>query len=400
MSKIQVTQQPKILMFVPQYPYPVVGGLERQSHELSKALLRQSTQVIVLSGKINGEGPSQEFVEGVNVFRLPWANIKWLRSLQSTLALIWIMYKLRSQYNIVHIHNISWSGGLVLILGKLLGKKSLVKLPNSGEFGIPGIRTRFLGILLLQILKRSNVVIALSEDSAQELTDIAYPRRQVLKITNGISSAGYFTKRDTHNDTDLVKAIFAGRLSKEKGLFDLLGAWAKALENLPQSAILDICGDGPLKEALIDMVKELGIEGSVRILGHVEGMASLLGNADFFVLPSYFEGNSNAILEAMAAGLPIISTRVGGTPCLVGREGAKLLCSPGDQDALAKHLTLLISGPVLRRSYGAAMRKRVVNFFDIDAVTARYLSVYKHLLSPDTAICVSDLSSPIFAEPL
>jgi glycosyltransferase involved in cell wall biosynthesis len=100
----------------------------------------------------------------------------------------------------------------------------------------------------------------------------------------------------------------------------------------------------------------------------------------------------------MSSGLPIISTRVGGTPRLVGQKGAPLLFNSGDKEALAKNLLLLLSNKDLQQDYGSAMRDRIINDFDIEAVAKRYHMVYQYLTNPFPGRSVSDFSSPIFKE--
>jgi glycosyltransferase involved in cell wall biosynthesis len=99
---------------------------------------------------------------------------------------------------------------------------------------------------------------------------------------------------------------------------------------------------------------------------------------DIFVMPSVAEGNSNAILEAMAAALPVVSTPVGGTPMLVGPHGTQLLCDLND-DSLARILIGLIRDRQAREAIGAQMRARVTDHFTIQHVAQVYASAYKLL---------------------
>jgi glycosyltransferase involved in cell wall biosynthesis len=97
------------------------------------------------------------------------------------------------------------------------------------------------------------------------------------------------------------------------------------------------------------------------------------------VLPSAYEGNSNAVLEAMEAGLPVIATKVGGTPMQIGPEGADLLVPVDDADSLADQLVRLINDSALRRAYGDAMRRRARDNFDIARIAKRYICAYQKL---------------------
>ena len=94
----------RVLMVVPQYPYPVVGGLERQSHELSRTLRAAGTDVQVVSGRVTPAQPDIEDVEGIRVHRLPWTARRWLRFLRMPSSLFAALFRLRNSYDVVHLH--------------------------------------------------------------------------------------------------------------------------------------------------------------------------------------------------------------------------------------------------------------------------------------------------------
>ncbi len=161
---------------------------------------------------------------------------------------------------------------------------------------------------------------------------------------------------------------------------------------------LDIAGDGEERARIEAMVQALGLGACVRLLGHVEGIPERMPGYDALVLPSYGEGNSNVILEAMAAGLPIISTHVGGTPMLVGPAGARLLHAPGDMDALASLIAEVARDAHFRRSMGAAMRARAQAFFDIRVIAQRYRAAYALLVQSQRNAMLDLACAEILAE--
>jgi glycosyltransferase involved in cell wall biosynthesis len=340
---------PRVLMFVPQYPYPVVGGLEKQSHELSKALRDAGVNVEVLSGKIYPTQSRTESVEGVSVTRVPWAASKIPRFALAPFFVAAFLLRNRARFNVVHVHQHSWAGLYVILLSKLLGKSVITKLPNVGGYGIPGLRRKFLGWLRLRILCASDVIVAMSKQSFLELRDAGYPAKQVLLTTNGIT---LFPRPLRHAlGTAPVRVVFVGRLSEEKRLDVLFDAWSLlAAEGV--NAILEIWGQGPLELEMKQRSTRLGVSDRVLFRGHVEDVTRKLADMDIFVLPSRAEGNSNAILEAMTAGLPVVSTPVGGTPVLVGKEGAPFLFPVGDVEPLKRQLERLIRNADLRREAG------------------------------------------------
>ena len=139
---------------------------------------------------------------------------------------------------------------------------------------------------------------------------------------------------------------------------------------------LRIVGDGPQADELRALALALDLGDSVEFFGYCKDVPAELAKADLFVIPSYAEGNSNAILEAMCAGLPIVATRVGGAAIQVGSEGRRFLVLPGDRQALADRLFQLIEDEGLRRRLGTAMRAQIEDVFAIDRVAATYEQAY------------------------
>jgi glycosyltransferase involved in cell wall biosynthesis len=177
---------PRVLMAVPQYPYPVVGGLERQAHRLSRALLELGAEVTVISGKIRLDQPALDTVEGVQVVRILWPRWKSLRFVLLPFLITYRMIRLRNRYDVVHLHNISWFGAFVILAAKAIGKPVLAKLPNVGKFGLPGMRKGVLGRYKQNIFLSADSIVAMCEESMQELFTEGYSPDRIFKVTNGI----------------------------------------------------------------------------------------------------------------------------------------------------------------------------------------------------------------------
>lgn len=397
-GSLPMSSLPRVMMLVPQYPYPVVGGLERQAHELARALVELGISVQVVSGKVEPEQPAWELVEGVAVYRIPWSQRKWLRFVRTPFDLLHILYVRRNTYDVIHLHQHSWFGLGTILAARLSGKPILTKLPNAGESGIPGLLAQRFGRLKLALLLRSDALVAMSRQSLAELNDVGFSSGRVLATPNGIrlDVARHTVERD-NNPSAVFRVVFVGRLSEEKGIDTLFTAWRDVIAQLGEAACLELWGAGPLESDLRQLARELNIDGSVVFRGHVDDVRDRLWSMDVFVLPSRAEGNSNAILEAMAAGLPIVSTRVGGTPMLVGMEGAEYLCEPGDEHALAVHLLKLIRDRILREQIGAAMRRRAEQYFDIHRVARTYVAAYQRLAAGQRDR-VGEVSNPVVAE--
>lgn len=381
----------RLLMAVPQYPFPVTGGLEKQAHALAMELVRQGHVVQAISGRIHAQQPEREVLDGVVVHRLPWPRLRVVR----WLSMPWVMWctyrKTVPDIDVVHCHVFSGFGLASILFAHALGKPILVKLPNVGAGGVPGLRAQGFGFLREWILKRADALVAMSAESVRELNAIGFDLHRVLTTPNGIDVPSRPARSAAASGLP-VRLAFVGRLCEQKGVADLFAALAQIAQD--QSWTLDLIGAGPLRAELQARAFAAGISSNVTFRGHVHDVQGTLLEFDALVLPSYREGNSNAILEAMAAGLPVVSTRVGGTPLLVGSVGAELLHEAGDIDALARLLRCVIGDAALRHRIGTAMRARVEECFDIRRVAATYATAYR-LLAARRRTEIHTVSNPV-----
>lgn len=375
-----------VLMVTPKYPYPVVGGLEKQAHELAKALVAKGVQVRALSTRFDVQQAATEPVDSVPVYRIPWMDRRLSRFALMPLRLLVAFLRLRSAIDVVHIHQHSPFGLIAILLTLLIRKPVITKLPNVGDYGVPGLRHSALGRFRTRVLLMSDALVAMSTVSIRELATVHYPPQRILRVPNGVTTDYSANARLGDSDhTGDCRVVFAGRLSPEKRLDTLLTAWSKVASRTARAVQLEILGEGPCGPAIQTEVERLGLRASVRMHGHVDDVRNRLQHCHIFVLPSTHEGNSNAVLEAMGAGLPIVATPVGGTPMQVGPDGAQLLVPVGDADQLADRLLMLIEQPNLRRTIGNAMRKRVLEHFDIDRIADRYICAYRKLISGEAS---------------
>ena len=172
--------------------------------------------------------------------------------------------------------------------------------------------------------------------------------------------------------------LFVGRLVEHKNLPRLLDAFARVATERPHVRLL-LVGGGPLHDMLAARIRELKLDGRALLLGERPDVAALMKAADLLVAPSLREGMSNVILEAMALGLPVLATRVGGTPEVIenGRHG--LLVDPIDTQALADAMLQLIDDPVRRQAIGQAGRQKVLEQYSPPAMVSAMLKEYSRV---------------------
>jgi len=175
-----------------------------------------------------------------------------------------------------------------------------------------------------------------------------------------------------------------GRLDPVKNQEALLEAFAR-LRQRHAGLRLVIVGDGPLRGHLQSLAQSLGVAGDVTFTGSRTDTPDLLRSFDVFVLPSVNEGISNTILEAMACGVPVVASGVGGNPELVVDGVCGSLYDPADPQALQQALLPYLTDPALRERHGRAARERVLQNFSLDSMVGRYLALYDELLAASPA---------------
>jgi sugar transferase (PEP-CTERM/EpsH1 system associated) len=222
--------------------------------------------------------------------------------------------------------------------------------------------------------------------------EIGVPQRKIVQIYNGVDTRQFHPVRVSR--APLLIADFAppgtivigsvGRLAAVKDPTTLVYAFLQLLELVPDGRKrlrLVLVGDGPLRPTVDRLLKDAEVQDIAWLAGSREDIPKLLRGFDVFVLPSIAEGISNTVLEAMATGLPVVATRVGGTPELVIDGLTGLLVSPADPLALALALKVYVEQPGLRRNHGRAGRERAEREFGLATMMCAYQGVYDALLN-------------------
>jgi len=207
------------------------------------------------------------------------------------------------------------------------------------------------------------------------------PESKVIVIHNGVGRGRTTplrsgeTRRSLSIADDAPLVAVLANLIHYKGHATFLAAWKRVLSGCPTAVAL-LVGDGVMRLEVEQLVHELELDESVRILGSRSDVAELLEAIDLLVHPSLQEGFSNAILEAMAAGKPVVATTVGGNPEAVVHGVTGLLVPPGDSEAMAVAISRLLKDVAARSEFGAAGQRRVLEHFDLGKMVKSYERVY------------------------
>ncbi len=207
---------------------------------------------------------------------------------------------------------------------------------------------------------------------------------RVTNICNGVDTDRFYPAQPDRGRSRPVVIGTVGRLQTVKNQILLVRACGQLLRNAPDLAgawQLRIVGDGPERLALEAAMTAEGLEGTGTITGWNDDVPAVLRGLDIYVLPSLNEGISNTILEAMASGLPVIATDVGGNPELVTDNETGFLIPSNDPKGLAERLLRYLRSPGLAQGHGLAARSRVEREFSIQRMLIDYDRMYRDVLS-------------------
>ena len=280
---------------------------------------------------------------------------------------------IKHRARVVYIMSPSFLGfyekGVMALVCKLLGKKTVMHLLGGG-FRSFYERSSIDRVLIRFLLRRCDAVATVSEYWREFITNVVH-KDTVWIIPNPVDSSKFQTqKRKEPNGK--VTFLFAGAITRYKGIFDLLDAVHRYHASFRNAEVL-VIGDGDLMHECQKRVKDEKLDDTISFLGYVseEEKIRIFRTSDVFVLPSHVDAFPVAVLEAMSAGMPVISTTVGGIPSIVREGETGFLVSPEDIDALGQRMVKLIEDRNLRDEMGRRAAKFVSENFDVDLVARR-----------------------------
>lgn len=306
------------------------------------------------------------------------------------LGVYWRLWRVlrRLRPAIVHTRNLA-ALEMQVIASLLPGTKRIHGEHGRDIHDIDGLNKKY-NFLRKALRPLVHHYIAVSQDLAGWLARVvAVPSARISQIYNGVDQQRFYpgpTKvaapAGIMADNALVIGT-VGRLAEVKDQLSLIQAFQLLLQSevsLNKELRLVIVGDGPMRQALSDKVAELGLTDQVWLSGDRDDIPELLRMMDLFVLPSLGEGISNTLLEAMATGLPLIATGVGGNPELIEHGVNGLLVPVSQAQALADAMATMISGPGTLQQYGEKSLAKVRQRFDWNKTMEDYLHVYDQAL--------------------
>jgi len=365
----------RICLYTSTY-YPTVGGQEEVVDRHARFLTERGHRVVVLAPFVRHRDNRLERPFPVVRFAKPTSQRYGVS--QVALYLAWV--RMRWGMDLLHVHGL-YPAGFVASRFVRLWPVPLVLTAHGGDIEpAETVRTHpLLARRLARTLARADAVTAISTAIHHEYRDLGVAERRVFDVPNGVEVAAFRDPPPSPHPRPYCLAM--GIFFRKKGLDVLIEAWHRLDPVLRHGFDLVIAGAGQGEAALKRQVAEAGLVGSIHLPGLVRGAEKLawLAHAEVVAVPSRREPFGLVVAEAMAAGRPVVASRVGGI-CDMVRDGVEgLLVAPEAPDALAAALTRLLGDDPLRARLAAAAARRA-EAYDWQRVLPGYEAVYERLV--------------------
>ncbi len=376
-------RRPTVLLAAP-YVAPHLGGVENYVHELARMFRdRHGWRVVIATteaSRMSGEARAE--VDGILTYRLP---SPW-RVSNTPIGLGW----LRLLRNIIREERVDLVNGHAPVpLFADVAARASSGTPFVLTYHTGPLRARNLAQRLLLKGYERYVLSVTAAGAAEVICNSSYVADANPALSSGRASIVWpgidprrFRDRGAPEPGRLLFAASLEKATAYKGLSDLLNALAGLRADHPATR-LDVAGDGDARAGYEELAEQLGVAEKVRFLGQLgrEELAEAIGRASVAVLPTHYDSFPTFVLEAMASGRPVVSTRVGDIPALV-RDGTDgLLVRPGDVGDLGRALRNLLADPERARRMGAAAGRRVRSSFSWARQADRTVEVFERALT-------------------
>ena len=378
------------ICFISRRFFPAISGMSVYAANLLRELVRMGHHVTMVSQyrgdeegtKVYGGGPPPE-VPGVRVIGLEargeQAGGDFEKDIEE-MARVVVEEHGRAPFDVIHAQYGYPTGLAALVASRRIGVPNLVSIQGGDGHWVGsccGTHKR----AMLAVLGHAGALLIGSRSFADEVTENhGTPPDRFTIVPGAVNTERFYPAGEEVGEIgDTPHLLYHGRVDARKGVLDLLDAFADLCERRP--ARLTVSGIGPDSKNAAERARELGLDDRVEFSGYADYAATpeVYRRADLFVSPTYAEGFSNTILEAMATGLPVVSTRsVGVVDCLRHKENA-LLHEPGDVPGLTAALVQMLDDPELCRRLAEKSLEEARTLYAWPTVARQIVSVYESL---------------------
>lgn len=339
-------------------------------YDEAKELVKRKFEIHVLTQHNTGI-PYEEIMDGINVHRFRWLEPQKFRALVHfrgikdyfrlftyMTSLFFNLMRIIRKYdiNIIHAHSTVPTGLVAILVAKLLGIPLFITVHGMDVNNY--INHPLFKHLLSFTLGNCDNVIVVSNDLAEKVRNLGVDKKKIYILRNAVDTNRFkpiksqMIRKKYDIDENFIILLFVGYLDTFKGVFELLEAFYE-INKKCSDVILIIVGEGPKSAEIKEKIQKLSLDKFVILTGKISPLSihEYYQSTDIFVLPSYTEGIPLSVLEAMACGLPIISSCVGGIPEVVNDGKNGFLVLPKNYRGLVEKLGILINNMDLRKEF-------------------------------------------------
>ena len=353
------------------------GGAEKQLYEIVKGINKNNFEPVIIS--LSRGGYWSKEIKKLNIHVIELRRKKHIE-LTRLFKLIKLVRKIKPAIVHTYLFSANSYGRIAAILDRvpiiIASERNLPKLSrdkNIYQISIDKLLMSFSDGVICNSYKCSEILVR----------KYLFDENKVFTVSNGINSKEYLKKANWGTQKKLAQKVIGtvGRLTPQKNHKLLLDVAKIILDHYGKRDIkFMIVGDGVLRNKLEQYSKNLGIQNSVVFTGERNDVSYLLYNMDIFIMTSLYEGMSNALMEAMLAGLPIVTTNVGGNSELIIEGETGVLCPLNDAKAFADKIIYFIDNETQAKQIGDNAKQRIIKEFGIEKMIKRIENIYTKLL--------------------
>jgi|SRR3989338_5768391 len=375
-----MTNKSRILILTTSY-LPSIGGSELAIREITKRLPDIDFDIITSrsdsQGRFAHERATEEIIGNTHIYRVGNSFTLSHFLLPKNFFPISAFFKTMSlnrnfRYKIIHAYQASQAGGAGWLFKMFHPRVKFLLTIQEGK-NLKG-QGWFLNLFRNMMIRSADSITVISCYLKEYISKIN-KRAPITLIPNGVDISLFFPAHSKLNDEPTI--ISVSRLVEKNGIADLINAFTLVKKDIPTVRMV-IVGDGPLQSALEKQIRQLGLMGSIRLAGQViyEELPHYLVNADIFVRSSLSEGLGTAFLEAMAVGLPVIGTPVGGIPDIIKDGQTGLICQAGDPKDIADKIKTLLNDLGLRKRLSENGCRMVSEKYSWGQIASQFSTIY------------------------
>jgi len=371
---------------------PFYSGAGQQALRLGQALVERGLEVTALTGRHRADLPAHETVGGVDIHRLPVVRDRRLRHLSFFLTAAWHVIHHRDEYDIVHLHGAYRRAIPIVAAARLVRLPVVVKMSMMGTDDPSTTRNWRFGDLLMKALRHADAVVAITDELAQSYLQAGLPEEHLVRIPNGVDTSRFHPvdgvtrvqlRRELELPPNAPVVLFVGVVNPRKGVDRLLQAWPPVQSQWPEAVLL-LVGPVPASRSappdVVETLRSRATQYRIRILGQQAAVERFYQAADLFVLPARMEGLPNALLEAMACGLPVVASALPGVSEVIQDGVNGLLLRPADPQVLSAQILRLLQDARCASELGPAAHQTIEQGYALGAIVDRYRNLYGALI--------------------